>query len=344
MLYIAIRNLLFRLPSEVSHYVALELLKLGSLLRVNQLITYFNHRNLAFSSTKVMSIDFPNPVGIAAGLDKNGDYISVFESLGFGFIEIGTVTPRPQPGNPKPRLFRLPSNQAIINRMGFNNKGVDYLVEKIKNRKCKVPLGINIGKNFDTPIDKAIDDYLLCFNKVYNYADYIVVNISSPNTPDLRSLQHGNHLRGLLIELKKQQDILRKKFNKYVPLVVKVAPDLKEEEIQKMAEIFLDCKVDGLIATNTTIDKSCVENSLHGNEVGGLSGKPIFLNSLKAQLAFYKILNNKIPIIGVGGITDEDRALERLNTGANLIQIYTGFIYSGPALITKILRKLALLA
>ncbi len=344
MFYIAIRKLLFRLSPEVSHYVALELLKLGSLLRLNQLITYFNHHKLTFSSTKVMSIDFPNPVGIAAGLDKNGDYISVFESLGFGFIEIGTVTPRPQPGNPKPRLFRLPANQAIINRMGFNNKGVDYLVERVKKRNCKVPLGINIGKNFDTPIDKAIDDYLICFNKVYNYADYIVVNISSPNTPDLRNLQHGNHLRDLLGELKKQQGILVKKFNKYVPLVVKVAPDLQDEEIQEMAEIFLGCEIDGLITTNTTIDKTCVENSLHGNEAGGLSGEPMFSNSLRVQLAFYKMLNNKIPIIGVGGITDENRALERLHAGADLIQIYTGFIYSGPALITKIFRKLALLA
>lgn len=344
MLYRAIRYILFKLPPEVSHYVALELLKLGSLLGVNQLLTRFNHRNLGSTANcttkRIMSLDFPNPVGIAAGLDKNGDYISVFESLGFGFIEIGTVTPRPQPGNPKPRLFRLPEKSAIINRMGFNNKGVDYLVEKVKQSKHKVPLGINIGKNFDTPIDKAIDDYLICFNKVYNYADYIVINISSPNTPGLRNLQHGSHLEDLLRVLKQEQAIQAEKFNKYVPLVVKVAPDLEQDEVENMAKIFLNYGVDGLITTNTTIDKSSVSKFFHGEEAGGLSGEPVFLKSLQTQQAFYKLLADKIPIIGVGGIMDEKSALDRLNNGASLIQIYTGFIFQGPTLIIKILREL----
>jgi len=343
MLYRIIRELLFILPPEVSHYVALELLKLGSLLGINQLISRFKQRNLTHTPTRVMSIDFPNPVGIAAGLDKNGDYIAVFESLGFGFVEIGTVTPRPQAGNPKPRLFRLPAKNAIINRMGFNNKGVDYLVEQVKKSSHKIPLGINIGKNFDTPIERAIDDYLICFNKVYEHADYIVINISSPNTPDLRNLQHGDHLQELLSELNKQQAALAEKFDKYIPILVKVAPDLDQDEIESMSEIFLTQKIEGLITTNTSIDKNPVKELLHGQETGGLSGEPIFAQSLKTQNAFYKALGDKIPIIGVGGISDSESAINRLNSGASLIQIYTGFIYQGPGLLNDIVRKISIL-
>jgi len=341
MLYRIIRELLFILPPEVSHYVALELLKLGSLLRINQLISRFKQRNLTHTSIRVMSIDFPNPVGIAAGLDKNGDYIAVFESLGFGFVEIGTVTPQPQAGNPKPRLFRLPAKNAIINRMGFNNKGVDYLVEQVKKSSHKIPLGINIGKNFDTPIERAIDDYLICLNKVYEHADYIVINISSPNTPDLRNLQHGDYLQDLLYALKKQQIVLAKKFGKYIPLLVKVAPDLNQVEIESMSKIFLTQKIDGLISTNTSIDKNSVKDLLHGQEMGGLSGEPVFTKSLQTQNAFYKSFGDKIPIIGVGGVCDADSAANRLNSGASLIQIYTGFIYQGPGLIYDIIKKLS---
>ena len=341
MLYRIIRELLFILPPEVSHYVALELLKLGSLLRINQVISRFKQRNLTHTSTRVMSIDFPNPVGIAAGLDKNGDYITVFESLGFGFVEIGTVTPRPQSGNPKPRLFRLPEKNAIINRMGFNNKGVDYLVEQVKKSSHKIPLGINIGKNFDTPIESAIDDYLICLNKVYEHADYIVINISSPNTPDLRNLQHGDYLQDLLSALKKQQMVLAKKFGKYIPLLVKVAPDLDHGEIESMSNIFLAQKIDGLITTNTSIDKNSVKELLHGQEMGGLSGEPVLALSLQTQNAFFKALGDKIPIIGVGGINDSESAANRLSSGASLIQIYTGFIYQGPGLIYDIIRKIS---
>jgi len=341
MLYRIIRELLFILPPEVSHYVALELLKLGSFLRINQLISRFKQRNLTHTSIRVMSIDFPNPVGIAAGLDKNGDYIAVFESLGFGFVEIGTVTPQPQAGNPKPRLFRLPAKNAIINRMGFNNKGVDYLVEQVKKSSHKIPLGINIGKNFDTPIERAIDDYLICLNKVYEHADYIVINISSPNTPDLRNLQHGDYLQDLLYALKKQQIVLAKKFGKYIPLLVKVAPDLNQVEIESMSKIFLTQKIDGLISTNTSIDKNSVKDLLHGQEMGGLSGEPVFTKSLQTQNAFYKSFGDKIPIIGVGGVCDADSAANRLNSGASLIQIYTGFIYQGPGLIYDIIKKLS---
>ena len=340
MLYRIIRELLFILPPEVSHYVALELLKLGSLLRINQLISRFTQRNVAQKSTQVMSIDFPNQVGIAAGLDKNGDYISVFESLGFGFVEIGTVTPRPQTGNPKPRLFRLAKKNAIINRMGFNNKGVDYLVKQVKKSSHKIPLGINIGKNFDTPIESAIDDYLICLNKVYDYADYVVINISSPNTPDLRNLQHGDYLQDLLSALIKQQAVLAIAFDKYIPLLVKVAPDLDEEEIGSMSDIFLAQKIDGLITTNTSIDKNSVKDLLYGQETGGLSGEPIFTHSLQTQNAFFKALGGQIPIIGVGGICDTKSAIKRLNSGAALIQIYTGFIYEGPGLVNKILKKI----
>jgi dihydroorotate dehydrogenase len=266
MFYQLIRQLLFKLPAEMAHTFTLQLLKWFSPL-------ICTHSQIS-SPQKLWEMNFANPVGLAAGLDKNGDYIIPLAKLGFGFIEIGTVTPRPQPGNPKPRLFRLPAAHALINRMGFNNKGVDYLVEKVKQANFQGILGINIGKNFDTDINDAINDYLICLEKVYPYASYITVNISSPNTPGLRALQYGDYLAELLAQLKEKQLQLQQQHHKYIPLLLKIAPDLQATEIKEIAELLLQYKMDGVIATNTTLDKTSVENLPFGAEQGGLSGQP----------------------------------------------------------------------
>ncbi len=280
-----------------------------------------------------MGIEFPNPVGLAAGLDKNGAYIDALAALGFGFIEIGTITPRPQAGNPHPRLFRLPQAKAIINRMGFNNDGVDKLIENVKAAKFKGVLGINIGKNADTPVEKAVDDYLICLEKVYNYASYITVNISSPNTKNLRSLQSGDALTELLQTLKQRQLALAEEHQHYVPLVLKVAPDLEPSDIEFIAQQLLQFKIDGLIVTNTTLSREGVENLPHGDEAGGLSGAPVFEKSTACLAAFAKILEGKIPLIGVGGILSGEQAVAKRNAGATLVQVYSGLVYTGPELV-----------
>lgn len=287
-----------------------------------------------------MGLQFQNPVGLAAGLDKNGDYIDALGSLGFGFIEVGTVTPRPQPGNPKPRLFRLPQAEAIINRMGFNNNGVDYLITRAKKRRYQGVLGINIGKNFDTPIENAVDDYLYCLRKVYPYADYITVNISSPNTPGLRELQHGELLKSLINSLKSEQFVLREQHGRYVPIALKIAPDLDEQEIQEMAAIFNEGKIDALIATNTSSSRDGVEELPQAQEQGGLSGKPIFKSSTEIMQSFRQRLDSEIAILAVGGISSIEDAREKLSAGANLVQIYSGLIYQGPNLIEKIIKEI----
>lgn len=280
-----------------------------------------------------MGIEFPNPVGLAAGLDKNGAYIDALAALGFGFIEIGTITPRPQAGNPHPRLFRLPQAKAIINRMGFNNDGVDKLIENVKAAKFKGVLGINIGKNADTPVEKAVDDYLICLEKVYNYASYITVNISSPNTKNLRSLQSGDALTELLQTLKQRQLALAEEHQHYVPLVLKVAPDLEPSDIEFIAQQLLQFKIDGLIVTNTTLSREGVENLPHGDEAGGLSGAPVFEKSTACLAAFAKTLEGKIPLIGVGGILSGEQAVAKRNAGATLVQVYSGLVYTGPELV-----------
>ena len=270
---------------------------------------------------------------MAAGLDKNGAYIDALAGLGFGFIEIGTITPRPQAGNPHPRLFRLVEAKAIINRMGFNNDGVDKLVENVKASKFKGILGINIGKNADTPVEKAVDDYLICLEKVYNYASYVTVNISSPNTKNLRSLQSGDALTELLETLRKRQLELAEEHQHYVPLVLKVAPDLSAEDIEFIAKQLLQFKIDGLIVTNTTLSREGVENLKYADEAGGLSGAPVFEKSTACLAAFSKALDGQIPLIGVGGILSGEQALAKQDAGANLVQIYSGLIYTGPTLI-----------
>jgi len=280
-----------------------------------------------------MGIEFPNPVGLAAGLDKNGAYIDALAGQGFGFIEIGTITPRPQAGNPHPRLFRLPKAKAIINRMGFNNDGVDKLIENVKAAKFKGVLGINIGKNADTPVEKAVDDYLICLEKVYNYASYITVNISSPNTKNLRSLQSGDALTELLETLKNRQLELAQEHQHYVPLVLKVAPDLEAEDIAFIAKQLLQYKIDGLIVTNTTLSREGVEGLEHAEEAGGLSGAPVFEKSTACLAAFAEELKGQIPLIGVGGILSGADALAKKKAGASLVQVYSGLIYTGPELV-----------
>ncbi|RZJ22507.1 MAG: quinone-dependent dihydroorotate dehydrogenase [Acinetobacter sp.] len=326
MLYSLARPLLFSLAPERAHELTLSLLK--SAHRMGMM-----RQNVASKPVTCMGIEFPNPVGLAAGLDKNGAYIDALAGLGFGFIEIGTITPRPQAGNPHPRLFRLPEAKAIINRMGFNNDGVDKLVENVKAAKFKGILGINIGKNADTPVENAVDDYLICLEKVYNYASYITVNISSPNTKNLRSLQSGDALTELLQTLRTRQLELAEEHQHYVPLVLKVAPDLTQEDIQFIAKQLIQFKIDGLIVTNTTLSREGVENLKHGDEAGGLSGAPVFEKSTACLAAFAKVLNGQIPLIGVGGILSGEQAVAKQQAGASLVQIYSGLIYTGPALV-----------
>ena len=288
----------------------------------------------------VAGVTFRNPVGLAAGLDKNGECIDAFAAMGFGFIEVGTVTPRPQPGNPKPRLFRLPEKNAIINRMGFNNKGVDYLVDQVKASRYDGALGINIGKNKDTEEANALDDYLKCLNKVYEHASYVTINISSPNTPGLRNLQYGEALEALLGGLKEAQGALAQVHGKYVPLFIKIAPDLSPEEVNGIAESLIKSEMDGVIATNTTLDREAVKGLEHANEAGGLSGEVLVNQSQLITEQLHTALNGKMPIIGVGGIHDVASAKARMAAGAELIQVYSSFIYQGPALIKQLVEGL----
>lgn len=282
-----------------------------------------------------MGLDFPNPVGLAAGLDKNGDCIDGLAELGFGFIEVGTVTPRPQPGNPPPRLFRLPSAAALINRMGFNNHGVEALVRSVERSRFQGVVGVNIGKNRDTPVAQAVDDYLTCLDRVHAVADYVTVNISSPNTPGLRSLQSGaalDSLLGPLTELGSQRDA---ESGRRVPLLVKIAPDLDDQAIGGIAEAVRKHGIDGVIATNTTADHTSVVDLPHGNEEGGLSGAPLAEPSTQRLRLLAAELGPSIPVIGVGGIVDADAVRAKKQAGATLIQLYTGLIYRGPSLIRE---------
>jgi dihydroorotate dehydrogenase len=290
--------------------------------------------------TTVMGLEFKNPVGLAAGLDKNGDYLDSLAALGFGFVEIGTVTPRPQPGNPKPRLFRLPEYQAIINRMGFNNQGLDHLLAQVKQSRYNGILGINIGKNFDTPIESAVDDYLIGLRKVYAAASYITINISSPNTKNLRQLQQGDEIKRLISALKEEQLKLQQGCGKYTPLVLKIAPDLTIDEINHIARLLLEFEIDGVIATNTTIARDMIADHPLAHETGGLSGAPVKAKSTAVVRGLASELNGRCPIIAAGGILSAADAREKLTAGASLVQIYSGLIYRGPQLIEDIVKHL----
>ena len=336
MFYPAIRKVLFQFDAETIHELTIKSLKSTGKSPLN----IFYKQQVQDKPLTVMGIKFPNPIGLAAGLDKNGECINAFDAMGFGFVEVGTVTPRPQPGNDKPRIFRLPEANAVINRMGFNNKGVDYLVSQVQAANFKGVLGINIGKNKDTPEENAKDDYVHCMRKVYDLATYITVNISSPNTPGLRSLQYGDALNELLSALKAEQSILAEKYGKYIPLTVKIAPDLTTDEVKSIAKSLLDNKIDGVIATNTTLSREGVEGLEFGTEQGGLSGQPVKDKSTQVIKILSEALDNKLPIIGVGGIASSDDANEKLEAGATLVQVYTGFIYQGPPLIKEIVNGL----
>lgn len=336
MLYSAMRALLFQLDAEKAHHLGLKGLSALEIMGLSSLL----YPKAKSSPITVMGLTFQNPVGLAAGLDKNGDYIEALAALGFGFIEIGTVTPRPQDGNPKPRLFRLPEAQAIINRMGFNNLGVDHLIEQVKIAQSDAIIGINIGKNIDTPVEKAVDDYLIGLNKVYPHADYVTINISSPNTPGLRTLQFGDSLNELLGALKEQQSKLQQQYDRYVPMTVKVAPDLTDDEVHQLADAFSQYEIDGIIATNTTMSRDGVEGLNHADEAGGLSGRPVFEQSTKVVQQFRQALPTNIPIIAAGGIMSGDDAKQKLDAGADLVQIYSGFIYKGPTLVSEIIKSI----
>ena len=336
MFYSALRKVFFQFDAETIHELTIKAFKTTGSTPLN----LFYKQNIDDKPVEVMGINFPNPVGLAAGLDKNGECINAFAAMGFGFIEVGTVTPRPQPGNEKPRIFRLEQANAIINRMGFNNKGVDYLVAQVRKANFKGVLGINIGKNKDTPDENAKDDYIHCMRKVYNYATYITVNISSPNTPGLRALQYGDALNELLSALKDEQKRLAQQYDKYVPIAVKIAPDLTEEEVLSIAQSLIENDIDGVIATNTTLSREGVERLEHGDEMGGLSGEPVKEKSTQVIALLAKALANKLPIIGVGGISTGEDAKEKVAAGAKLVQVYTGFIYQGPAIIKDIVKAL----
>jgi dihydroorotate dehydrogenase len=340
-LYSLLRPLLFTLPAEASHTLTLPLLDIAA---GTGLIRLLASQPSHATALEVMGLHFPNAVGLAAGLDKNADHIDALAALGFGFIEVGTLTPRPQPGNPRPRLFRLTPERAIINRMGFNNKGIDHAMAAIARSRFRGILGINIGKNFDTPVEKAADDYLICMRKCYAAASYIVVNLSSPNTPGLRSLQFGDDLQRLLGVLKAEQAVLTEQHGQKVPLVVKIAPDLSHDEIRLIAGALRDNHIEGVIATNTTLDRSQVQSSAFKDQAGGLSGAPLVDKSTHVIRVLHEALGGSIPIIGVGGILSGDDAAAKIAAGASLVQIYTGFIYRGPALIAEALDAIEALA
>lgn len=330
MLYTLLRPLLFTLDPEFAHRFTFSALEHARQLGLLKNVV------IPCQPRRVIGLDFPNPVGLAAGLDKNGEYLDVLAALGFGFIEIGTVTPRPQPGNPMPRLFRIPQANAMINRLGFNNHGVDTLIENIQHSNYQGILGINIGKNFDTPLEKAADDYRVCLQKVYQHASYVTVNISSPNTHNLRQLQATAALNDLLSQLKSEQTKLAQIHGKYVPMVVKIAPDLDAEQIQSIATLLITHQIDGVIATNTTISRVGIEHMPVAQENGGLSGAPLTQRATAVIQQLHDLLHDTIPIIGVGGIMSVENAHDKMKAGARLIQLYTGLIYRGPHLVKEI--------
>ena len=332
IIYSLMRPWLFKLPPETAHHLTLNALEILYRLKLASFLV----DTIPACPCHLMGLDFPNPIGLAAGLDKNAQYIDSLATLGCGFIEVGTVTPRSQPGNPQPRLFRLPAAQALINRMGFNNDGVDNLLANVNKAHFKGILGINIGKNFDTPLPQALDDYLICLNKIYAYADYVTVNISSPNTPGLRQLQQAKELAQLLNGLKQAQRQLAQQHEKYVPLVIKIAPDLNTIELTTLAEQLLEHQIEGVIATNTTLSRGGVEKLPHANEVGGLSGSPLSARATEVVAQLHQLLGEQIPIIAAGGVMSVADAQAKWQAGARLIQIYTGLIYRGPILIKEL--------
>jgi len=338
--YSLARPFLFCLDAERAHDLALTSIEAAYRTGLNPLLA----AKPAPLPTRVFGIEFPNPVGLAAGLDKNGAHIDALAALGFGFIEVGTATPRPQPGNPKPRMWRLPQHEAVINRLGFNNAGVDALMRNTGRARFSGVLGINIGKNKDTPNERAVDDYVFCLERVYARASYVTVNISSPNTQGLRDLQEEETLKRFIGTLREAQERLAAQHGARKPMLLKIAPDLAQAELDDMAAVLLAAKIDGLICTNTTIDRSAIANAPHAEETGGLSGKPLFEKATSVLHSMAQRLGGKIPLIGVGGILAGKDAAEKIAAGASLVQFYSGMIYRGPALIgesVEAIRRLA---
>jgi len=321
--YALARPLLFSLDPETAHHAALALSRFAW------------HARLPARPVTAMGIHFPNPVGLAAGLDKDAAHIDGLSRLGFGFIEVGTVTPRAQPGNPKPRIFRIVSENALINRFGFNNVGVDAFLSNVAHTRWRGILGINIGKNFDTPVERAADDYAFCLEKVYGAASYVTVNVSSPNTKGLRDLQQQRQLDELLGRLSHARERLTRSYGRRVPLALKVAPDLEPEQIRTIADAVLQHRFDGLIATNTSVSREGVEGSPHADEAGGLSGAPILDRSTRVLSSFRERLAGKVALIGAGGILSAADTRRKIEAGADLVQLYTGLIYRGPALVRE---------
>ena len=335
MSYALLRPFLFNMDPEHAHEMTLSLLDKAHKARVLGLVY-----GQSMQPTDCMGLQFSNPVGLAAGLDKNGDYIDALAELGFGFIEVGTVTPKPQAGNDRPRLFRLKQADAIINRMGFNNEGVDYLIENVQRCKYKGNIGINIGKNAATPVEKAADDYVYCLERVYPHASYITVNISSPNTAKLRDLQSGEALTHLLDAIKNRHSQLATEYGFYVPLVLKVAPDLDPIQVDYISQQLLDFEIDGLIATNTTLSRVGVEDLPDGDQAGGLSGRPVSHISTQILQQFSDQLDGKVALIGVGGIDSGAKAVKKIEAGAELVQLYSGLIYKGPGLVQSCIQSI----
>ncbi|MEO7149419.1 MAG: quinone-dependent dihydroorotate dehydrogenase [Rhodanobacteraceae bacterium] len=336
-MYDKLRPWLFKLDTETAHGLTLYALGVAQRSGFDRFVAHTAPQDFP---VRAFGINFPNPVGLAAGLDKNGAHLDALGALGFGFIEIGTVTPRPQPGNPRPRMFRLTQHEAIINRLGFNNGGVDVLLRNVERAKFRGVLGINIGRNFDTPNERAADDYLYCLRRVYPCASYIVVNISSPNTAGLRDLQQADALPRLLGTLREAQEKLAAQHGPRKPMLLKIAPDLDERQMDVIARAVLDADIDGMICTNTTIDRIGVSDDPLSNETGGLSGKPLLVKSTAVLHGMSQRLNKKIPLVGVGGILDGSDAAEKIEAGATLVQLYTGLVYRGPWLITEAVEEI----
>ena len=340
MLYSALRPLLFALDPETAHRLTLRSLDCLERVGAAPLLATSAPR----IPVRVMGLEFPNPVGLAAGLDKDGEHIDGLAALGFGFLEIGAVTPRPQPGNPRPRVFRLPEAEAVINRLGFNSRGVDALVQNFGRSRRRGIVGINIGKNFDTPNERAVDDYRTCLRKVYPLASFVTANISSPNTRALRELQQADELDALLAALTTERERLAQQHGRHVPLAVKISPDLEDAALEALADRVASRGVDAVIATNTTVSRAGVEHLAASREPGGLSGAPLKARATSVIAKLRRLLPGRVPIIGVGGIASAADAREKLDAGASLVQIYTALVYRGPSIVGEIVRGLAAMA
>jgi dihydroorotate dehydrogenase len=336
LFYPLTRRALFRLEAEAAHALTMKSLSAMAAAGTASLI----NGRIPDDPRTVMGITFPNPVGLAAGADKNGECIDGFGALGFGFMELGGVTPRPQPGNPRPRLFRVPQARAIINRLGFNNLGVDVLVENLKRRRYRGVIGVNLGKNLDTPLEKAADDYSICYAKVYPHTDFATVNISSPNTKNLRQLQGEDELGPILRRIKREQARLADQHGKLVQVAVKIAPDLTGDEVEAIAKLLVKHKIDAVIATNTTVSREAVQGLENADQAGGLSGVPVFEASNRVIRALAAHLDGALPIIGVGGIMSGADARAKMAAGASLVQFYTGMVYRGPGLVAEVAKAL----